>query len=326
MKELAEVLAARAIVGAARTLPTGAAERLGSLMGSVAHGLGARRAVVRRQIAASFPDRGPEWVERTAAACYRHYGREAVVMARMQGGTADGLEGRMVTDAVTEEWIARMAGGEGVIIVTGHLGNWETGGAYLARRKVPLSVVVKRQRNLRFDAWLTATRRRLGMRPVTMQDASRALPTRLGEGGTVALVADQDAGRRGLRVTFMGRPASTFRGPARLSLRTGAPLVFMCGVRDGDRYRLFLDVVRDRSPVAAASASEAERELTRRWVAMLERRVRERPEQYFWFHRRWKSGSARRNDREGATVPHAEARTEIGHDHQSSEDNGEAPS
>lgn len=308
VKELAEYLGARAIVGLARALPPGAAQRLGARLGTAAYRSGARRDIVRAQIDAAFAGRDAGWVERHAAACYRHFGREAFVVARL-ARDADALPHLVDTDAAAERWIERMVAGEGIVVVTGHLGNWELAGAYLAQRGVPLSAVVKRQRNTRFDTWIAGTRRRLGMESVYMDDA-RVLPALLARGRTVVLVADQDARSRGLPVTFLGRPASTFRGPARLALRTGAPLVFASLVRQGDRYRMTAEAVRDRADArAASSAGEAELEFTRRWVVALEGRVREAPEQYFWFHRRWKSGAAAarvRNEARGGAVPQPE--------------------
>lgn len=305
--DLTEYLGARAVVGMARALPPLAAQRLGARLGAVAYRAGARRDIVRAQIHAAFAERDAGWVERHAAACYRHFGREAFVVARLPRDV-DTLPHRVETDGAAEHWIGRMVAGEGVVVVTGHLGNWELAGAYLARRGVPLSAVVKRQRNERFDAWLAATRRRLGMESVYMDDA-RVLPALLARGRTVVLIADQDARSRGLAVTFLGRPASTFRGPARLALRTGAPLVFASLVRDGDMYRMTAEAVRGRADARVASSTgEAELEFTRRWVAALEGRVLEAPEQYFWFHRRWKSGAAARvrNEVGAGAVPQAE--------------------
>ncbi len=308
LAELAEYLGARAVVGMARALSPAAAQRLGARLGAVAYRSGARRDIVRSQIAAAFAERDAGWVERQAAACYRHFGREALVIARL-ARDVDTLPHCVETDAAAERWIGRMVAGEGVVVVTGHLGNWELAGAYLTRRGVPLSAVVKRQRNGRFDAWLAGTRRRLGMESVYMDDA-RILPSLLARGRTVVLVADQDARGRGLPVTFFDRPASTFRGPARLALRTGAPLVFASLVRDGDLYRMTAETVREGGDAPdASSASEVELEITRRWVAALEARVRRAPEQYFWFHRRWKSGAAVsrvRNEAGGGAVPQAE--------------------
>jgi KDO2-lipid IV(A) lauroyltransferase len=177
--------------------------------------------------------------------------------------------------------------GSGAIIVTGHVGNWEAAGAYLAAAGLPMAAVVKRQRNPAFNDRMLATRRRAGIEPIYMQDARTRIPEVLREGKTVALVADQDAGERGVFVPFLGREASTFRGPARLALSQDVPLFFGAAVRQGSGYGAVLE--RVDAPAGGDRAEGAELELTRRWVGRLEYQVRRHPEQYFWFHRRWKT-------------------------------------
>lgn len=299
MTDLLEYAAARALAGGLGRLPRGLAGRLGAGIGDLAFRLGARRAVVLRQIAAAFPETGHERVKRIAAASYRHFGREIAEIAQLQRTGTAGLSGRTSTDGATDAWIDRMRAGRAALIVTGHVGNWEVAGALLAARGVPLAAVVKRQSNPRFDAWLVAARRRIGIEPVYMDDAMHAVPRLLRAGRSVALVADQDARSHGVIVTFLGRPASTFRGPARLALATGAPLVFGASVREGEGYRVRMEEVPGTSggpnaPDAAGRTGrrgrDAELALTRDWVERLDAHVRRFPEQYFWFHRRWKSG------------------------------------
>lgn len=312
MTDLLEYAAARGLAGALGRLPRGLAGRLGAGIGALAFRLGARRSVVLRQIAAAFPEASDERVKRIAAASYRHFGREITEIARLQRtGTAE-LPGRSSTDGATDAWIDRMRAGRGALIVTGHVGNWEVAGALLAARGVPLAAVVKRQSNPRFDAWLVAARRRIGIEPVYMEEATRAVPRLLRAGRSVALVADQDARSHGVIVTFLGRPASTFRGPARLALATGAPLVFGASVREGEGYRVRMEEVPGTSVEAnapdatakpGAKGREAELALTRDWVERLEAHVRRFPDQYFWFHRRWKSGD--RNAPRGDAVSRA---------------------
>ena len=171
--------------------------------------------------------------------------------------------------------------------MTGHVGNWEAAGAFLAAAGLPMAAVVKRQRNPAFNDRMLETRRRSGVEPIYMQDARTRIPEALREGKTVALVADQDAGERGLFVPFLGREASTFRGPARLALSQNVPLFFGAAVRLGSEYGWVLEEIP--RPDAGANA---EWEFTRRWVSRLEVQVRLRPEQYFWFHRRWKTRPA----------------------------------
>ena len=316
MKDLLEHLGARALAAGFSALPAGAAAAAGTALGRLARRpLGVRREVVEGQIAAAFPDWPRERVAETAARCYQHFGRELAAVARM-GRLEPGalLERTAGVEAARRVWRKAAAGGRGAVLVTGHLGNWELAGAAMAALGVPVSAVVKRQSNLRVDRLLSRLRRRLGVEPVGMAEAARRLPRALEEGRGVALVADQDAGPRGVFVPFLGRPASTFRGPARLSLRHDAPLLFGGLVREGEGYRLLLDRVEPPSgekrqdpdrrervrtgdpgagPAggedAPAGDDETERALTRAWVERLEAAVRRRPAQYFWFHRRWKT-------------------------------------
>ncbi len=246
--------------------------------------LGTRREVVEAQVSVSFPDRPEAWVSEVAGACYRHFGREVGTVARIGKRGGDILLRGMErgTDAV--ELHREVTRGSGAIIVTGHIGNWEAAGAYLAAAGLPMAAVVKRQRNPAFNRRLIETRRRCGIEPIYMQDAHTRIPEALREGKTVALVADQDAGERGVFVPFMGRPASTFRGPARLALSQDVPLFFGAALRSDSGYVAVLEPVEK-----PAGRDDVEIECTRRWVARLEAHVRRHPEQYFWFHRRWKT-------------------------------------
>jgi KDO2-lipid IV(A) lauroyltransferase len=187
-------------------------------------------------------------------------------------------------DEVRSVFRSHLVSGLGAVIVTGHLGNWEAAGAAVASLGMPLAAVVKRQSNDEFDRLLVDSRRRIGIEPVYMEDSRARLPELIRSGTSVALVADQDAGNRGLFVPFLGRPASTFRGPARLSMSTGAPLFFGSAIREGDGYRAILEPVK-----TDLTGGEAELDLTRKWAQRLEAWVRRYPDQYFWFHRRWKT-------------------------------------
>ncbi len=285
LRDAAEYVPARAAAAGLARLPIQLAERIGTAAGHAAWRAGTRRDVVEAQISAAFPDRSAAWIRETTAACYGHFGRETAVMARLGRTGGAVLRGRMLDgDAVVTRYRSMTASGRGALIVTGHLGNWEVAGAFLAAAGLDMAAVVKRQRNPAFDRWLLLTRRRMGIEPVYMEEASARIPELLREGTAVALVADQDAGRRGVLVPFLGRSASTFRGPARLALAHDAPLFFGAAVREGDRYRAILEHVPP-----PGSPERAEEEMTRRWVARLEDRVRRSPGQYFWFHRRWKS-------------------------------------
>jgi KDO2-lipid IV(A) lauroyltransferase len=249
--------------------------------------LGIRRDVVERQLAAAFPDRTSSDVQRIAIAAYGHLGRtsmETAILPSYSPREIIDLFERVEGWSIVEERLAR---GKGLILVTGHLGNWELGGAYIAARGVRIDAVARHMANPLFDGYLTRTRQRIGMTVVHDEDAVRRVPRSLRAGRAVAFLVDQGAiGLASAWVPFFGRFAKTPRGPAVFALRLGTPIVFGAALRQpSGRYHLVFE------PVDVVETGDRERDVDRivaDYTAVLERWVRQAPEQYFWHHRRWK--------------------------------------
>jgi Kdo2-lipid IVA lauroyltransferase/acyltransferase len=268
-------------------LPQPLAERLGAGLGSLARWpLGIRRSTVRDNLRTAFPDASEAWIEETARAAFLHLGREAAAILRLSRLDAAAVRER--TSAPNwDALVAALGERRGALLVTGHFGNWEVAAAGVAARGVPIEAVAKRLRNRLVDARIEEMRGRLGIATIEMSEAHRAVPRALMAGKVVGLVADQDAGGSGVWVPFFGRPASTHRGPAMFALRFGAPL-FACATRrlPSGHYVATLD----RIPVERTGDNEADvRRVTAALAAHLEQAVRAAPEQYFWFHKRWKT-------------------------------------
>jgi Kdo2-lipid IVA lauroyltransferase/acyltransferase len=284
----AEYAAVRAMVGALSTLNWRRAGNVGARIGALGYRpLGVRRKVVERQIAAAFPGLGEQDVRRVALAAYEHLGRssiEAAILPSMgQDAVLDLFEGADRYDVVE----AAMSRGRGLIFVTGHLGNWELAGAYVAARGIPLDAIARRMKNPLFDQYLTATRSLIGMHVVHDADAVRRTPRSLREGRAVAFLADQGVlGLASTFVPFFGRPAKTPRGPAVFALRLDVPVVFGVAVRQpSGKYRLVFE------PIPVEDTGDRDRDvdtIVARYTATLEHWVRRYPEQYFWHHRRWR--------------------------------------
>src|SRR5213075_692391 len=156
----------------------------------------------------------------------------------------------------------------------------------MVAREFPMVFFAKPLSNPSAEAWVSALRRRAGLDVMQPGAGVRGVIRRLRAGGTVAMLADQDARRDGVFVPFFGRLASTPTGPAWLSLATGAPIVFCTCARAPDG-RLELRFVRALVPEGEADDAQAVRALTARHTALLEAAVRERPAQWFWLHKRW---------------------------------------
>lgn len=287
MQDRAEYALARALEGAMTHLPAAAADPVGAGIGAlVRRPLGIRRRTVLENLRRAFPQASDAWIEETARASYAHLGREVVSMVRLSRLTPE--EVVALTDVPpwpqVEEAVAE---GKGALLVTGHYGNWEVAAAAVAARGVPISAVVKPQRNRLVDRMVQDARARLGIGTIPMRRAAREVPRLLARGGVIGIVADQDARSNGVWVPFFGVPASTFRGPAQFALRYDAAVFAAVARRLPDgRYR----VDGERLPLVRTGDREAdELRLTAALAAHLEHEIRKDPGQYFWFHKRWKT-------------------------------------
>src|SRR5262249_29046473 len=148
-------------VAAVERLGFGRAGRFGERIGRLGYApLRIRRYVVERQLAAAFPERSAEEIARIARASYGHLGRTSIETAILPSyGPQQIID---LFESVTGWSIVedRLARGNGLIIVTGHLGNWELGGAYLAARGLAVDAVARHMANPLFDGYLTRTRQR----------------------------------------------------------------------------------------------------------------------------------------------------------------------
>lgn len=293
-----EYAALRLVTALVRVLPEriglGAGAVLGWVAGTVFR---VRRAVVDSNLTIAFPERSKAWRARVARASYAHLGRETAALLRNAMSdpewTRKWVERRSrLADGVAEDtfaWAAERArNGQGTVAVTGHLGNWEVGGSALALRGLPLTAVAVGQANPLVDRRLKETRHRLGIDVVGKSRAPTRVGAALDSGRVVAIVADQNARRAGVRVDFFGRSASTARGAALFAIRTGAPVILGVALREPgwpQRYRVHLERV-EWTP--SGDLDTDVRRLTEAHTAALERHVRAAPEQYLWQHKRWR--------------------------------------
>lgn len=246
-----------------------------------------RRRIVIENISRSFPDADPKTVDATALESYEQYG-----MALMEFGTFRSLSRRrlmgMIDVAGLENFDAALARGRGAVLYSGHFGNWELLGALIARCGYPLHVTDTNHSNKLVHRIISDLRTRQGMRIIAPSEPLSRITSILSQNMFVSYLADQDARRDGIFVDFMGRPASTVRGPALLAIRKRCPVVAGFLIRRGvDRHLAVFE--KPIWPDPRLKGAEAIHELTQRFTRLLEDYVRKYPGQYFWMHRRWKT-------------------------------------
>ena len=288
-----EHLAFRAFSSVAIFLPEALALSVGSLLGWIAGSvLRVRRTEVDEHLFLAFPERTDAWRHDVARASYAHLGREAVATLRLSRATDKDLNARIrIPDLAL--FRSAVEEGRGVILVTGHLGNWEVGGGAFTSRGISLDAIAKGMANKAIGDAIAGVRERLGIGLIHMDEVAREVPRSLLRGRVVAILADQHAHKGGILVSFFGREASTTRAPALFAIRTGAPIFLGIALRDpGWRQRYTVSL--ERIDFQSSGEVDADiRGLTAAHSAALERAVRLAPEQYFWQHRRWKSAPGR---------------------------------
>jgi KDO2-lipid IV(A) lauroyltransferase len=270
-----------------RALPLGWARAAGARIGEWGYApFGIRRNVVERQIAAAFPGLGPGEVALVARESYRSLGRNAIELALMSYLGPAGVRQLFEPGGDDEVLLRAREEGKGMVLFSGHVGNWELAGAYVAATGIPLDAIARRLENPLVDAYVNRARRRVGMNVVYERDAVRHIMRAFSQGRAVGLVADQGSGAASTFVPFFGRPARTPRGPAVFALRFETPIVLCAAMlQPSGKYRFVARVI----PAASTGDREADVDATvGRFTSALEQLVRRYPGQYFWQHKRWK--------------------------------------
>lgn len=197
----------------------------------------------------------------------------------------DFIENNIAVDGL-DNYREAKAEGKGVLLLAAHLGNWELLAAPLRGEKV--SVVYKKTKNPYVNSFINGIRGSYGLKTISHRNAVKDILAALKRGEGVGILLDQHAGmKEAVIVDFIGRPAATNIGLAIIALKTGAPVVPIFLIREGEgRYRAVYD-----EPIYLQKSGDSEKDIkeaTIRFNSVIEKYVRMYPEQWFWVHDRWK--------------------------------------
>jgi KDO2-lipid IV(A) lauroyltransferase len=252
--------------------------------GRAAHALlGRPRERIDENLRLIFPQWDGETRRRFGRRVLIHLGWNVLDFLRMDRMSPQEVQ-RLVRCDGAPVFDAAFRRGRGVVVVTGHVGNWELLAAYFAARGYPVSVVARALQEPRWDRWIRGLRERLGVRVLDRDRDGLQMIRVLRKGGILGILLDQATQVESVQVPFLGRDARTPVGPARLAQKTGAALVPMVIQMDVDRrHRVTVGQeieVRDGGPDSILAA-------TARCNEVLGDLIMTRPEQWVWFHERW---------------------------------------
>ncbi len=288
-RSAAESLLAGSLLGLARWLPRRWLLALGAATGELAYRFDRKHTrVALTNLKSAFGDAlSPSDRRRIARACWRHYGRITADAAAFHRLRPEDIGTRIRYEGL-EELRAAHAEGKGVLLISGHFGHWELTAYMQGFLGCPLLMITKPMDNPRVEAMLAGLRSGSGNEIVPKGDAVRASLRALSRGIGVAVMIDQDARGSGIFVPFFGRPASAIPTVGTMHLRTGAAVVFTCSYPEaGGGWRIVYE--RLKFPGLTGERERDVLRITRETTALLEARIRERPELWLWMHRRWKT-------------------------------------
>ncbi|CAB4905383.1 MAG: phosphatidylinositol mannoside acyltransferase [Actinobacteria bacterium] len=193
---------------------------------------------LRANLSQVLPDSSEVELETTVRAGMRSYLRYWLEVFRLPSLSVTDVRTLFVIDNV-DMLDEHMALGKGVIMVPGHLANWDLGGAWAADRYDGFTTVAERLKPEALFDQFVKYRQTLGMEvlPLGAPDVIRSLARALKSGRMVALLGDRDIGGKGIAVDFLGAQATIPAGPALLSLMTGAPVLAIGLWYDGEICR-----------------------------------------------------------------------------------------
>lgn len=280
-----EVGALRAISMALHVLPRRTALGLGGLIGRVAWMIRVRRGLILDNLAIAFPDLAEDERKRLGRASTENFGRTVAEFLRFPGGDRD-----RVGDIVEFRGLGRLHQlrdeGQSAALVTGHLGAWALYVAALADAGLEPALLVGKQTNPGVDRLILE----LPGDAVTFISKGRTAPRHMLQairaGRVMVMVADHYSSDQKLRVDFLGRPAYTLPLPGALVEKHGLSLFRMAGRRvAGGRHVVDIDPI----PLESREDRDAMRvHVAQQMNEALGEAIRHCPEQYYWFHDRWK--------------------------------------
>jgi KDO2-lipid IV(A) lauroyltransferase len=262
---------------------------LGRRLGDVAYAaLRRRRRLALDNLARAYPALPLAARARLARHAAEHLGMTVIELARLLERPLETTLARIRLEGV-DHLSTVMASHGRALLLTAHLGNWELLAAAHRLTGFPLSIVVRPLDAPWLDALAERLRRRTGVELIDKRGALRPVLQALRDGRMIGILMDQNAARReGVFVDFFGRAASTSRSMALLALRTQTPIVPVFIRRDADG-RHTVAIQPALTPPATNGSEETVVELTGRCTQVIERAVRETPEQWLWSHDRWRT-------------------------------------
>jgi Kdo2-lipid IVA lauroyltransferase/acyltransferase len=250
------------------------------------YGRGRKRCI--DHLKASFPDKDDEWIEKTGRRSFQQIVMLTVDMLFTPRVVKRDNWDKYSTYVNLERTKWLIQGGQPVLMVTGHYGNFEIMGYLMGLFGFKTYSIARPLDNRFISKYLYGIRKKAGQKIIDKKGAAERMQQMVEEGATLGFIADQDAGKKGLFVDFFGRKASTYKSIGLLAMQYNMPISVAGCRREGNRFFFEIEIERLIMPEEWADKDKPLEWITQEYTKAIENFIRKDPSQYWWLHRRWK--------------------------------------
>ena len=237
-----------------------------------------RKNTALKNLKIAFPDKSDEWRDTTLKKCYSFFTYNFLQFLAFPFDPNS-----IKIEVVGQKYLNNaISGKSGTVLVSAHFGSWEILGHWFGVNSYPLVGIAQRQKNKGANLFFEEKRQLSGIKQIYRKSSMDSLYEILNANKILGLVSDQDARGKGVFVDFFNKPASTHKGAALFHLNTNASLIFgICVQKDREKYRIEFIPINPKK--------KSTEDITQLYTTIIEQSIKKYPEQYFWFHNRWKT-------------------------------------
>lgn len=264
-------------------LPHKIALKVGEILGIFIFYLwGSRRRIAVDNIKMTIGDKQL----RIAKEAFKNLGKSLVEMIKIYYGLGKKIIDNVEVKGIENYNNAKLKG-RGIILITGHCGNWELMAVTFSVKVDNVFGVARRQNNQYFNKLVEKTRAKYGNKVIYKKGALRGILSELRKNKGVGILMDQAVLKNeGYIIDFFGKPAWTTKMPALIARKTGAAVIPVFINRDRDRH-----VMNIHPEVTLSAEQDIEKAIiedTKNFSKYIEDYIRNHPSEWLWIHRRWK--------------------------------------
>lgn len=241
---------------------------------------------VDRNLKLAFPDKTDAERLAISIGCFEHFGAVMAEFVRSKKRTTEEVIERVTVEGL-EPLLEALRNGHGIILASGHFGDWELSSHRIISCGIPTAAVARDANDPEVNRLVMELRESSGLKIISRGDAARPILKFLKIPGAVGLLCDQNSEEA--FIPFFGHPCGTTIGPGVMALRTKSPVHMVSCLRTGEgKARLIFSPALEPAegyPPAEGLMVSINQEL--------EKYIRMAPDQYLWLHDRWKSARKR---------------------------------